>query len=264
MSSSLILRVATRYEQSLRSAKKQFELSWYDLEGLTEGKPVTLYHGSTRLFSKFDPSLSREELVQNYYGGGIFLTPSKSVAEKYANANRNIGFDREIIDDLKSKNHAAGEFMEELYSKGKDAWDELIDKMIELYPNEQPGLAVDKYLKVDGNTIDDVCGYIIGSKIQPIGRDAPSLFSMASGAPDWLYDELDQLGLDSMKYRPKVYTVSVTVKKTLVTDSKAQARSARKKGYDSVVFYGSNLVAGVPEVAVFDPNDVKIKHVEAA
>ena len=206
-----------------------------------------------------EPHRACEELLRIW----DFLTPSKAVAEKYANANRNIGFEPEIIDDLKRKNRPAGEFMGELYSKGRDAWDDLIEKMKVLYPDEAPGLAVDKHLKVDGNLIDDVCGYIIGSKIVPTGMDAPTLFSMSSGAPDWVYDELDQIGIDSGKYRPKVYTVVVTVKKPLITSSKAQAKSAHQKGYDSVVFYGSDLVAGVPEVAVFDPGDVKIRHVEA-
>lgn len=259
---SLILRVASRYQQSLRTAKKQLELSWYDLEGVLTGQPVTLYHGSTRLFHKFDMSKSREDLVKNYYGSGIFLTPSKKVAGRYAEANRNIGFEPEIIDDLKSRNRPAGEFMQDLFSKGNAAWDDLIDKMKELYPDEAPGVAVDKYLGVDGNTINDVCGYIIDSKIEPLGRDAPTLFSMSSGAPDYVYDNLDEIGIDSSKYRPKIYTVSVTVKKPLITASKAQAKSARSKGYDSVVFYGSDLVDGVPEVAVFDPGDVRIKHVE--
>jgi hypothetical protein len=258
----LILRVASRYEQSIRAAKKQLELSWYNLEGMLTGQPVTLYHGSTRLFRKFDISKSREDFVKDYYGVGIFLTPSKKVAYMYADANRNIGFDPEIIDDLKRRNRPAGDFMEALFSKGNAAWDDLIEKMKELYPNEAPGVVVDQYLGVSGNTIDDVCGYIIGSKIAPVGIGAPTLFSISSGAPDWLYDDLDEIGIDSSKYRPKVYTVSVTVKKPLITASKAQAKSARNKGYDSVVFYGSDLVDDVPEVAVFNPSDVKIRHIE--
>jgi len=205
---------------------------------------------------------SRSELVDNYYGVGIFLTPSKAVAEKYANANRNIGFDPDIIDDLKRKNKAAGEFMEDLYHRGTDAWDTLIEKAKIAFPKVDPGVAVDTYLGVDSNLVGDVCGYIIGSEIKPLGTDAPTLFSQSSGAPDWLYDDLDALGLDSSKYRPKVYTVVVTVSNPLITASKSQAKSARKKGYDSVVFYGADLVSGVPEVAVFNQNHVKIRKIE--
>jgi hypothetical protein len=258
----LTLRVASRYEQALRLSKKTLELSWYNLEGMLTGQPVTLYHGSSRLFRKFDMARSRNELVDNYYGAGIFLTPSKSVAEKYANANRNIGFDPDIIDDLKHKNKAAGEFMEDLYHRGIDAWDNLFEKAKAALPQVDPGMAVDTYLGVDSNLVDDVCGYIIGSKIKPLGTDTPTLFSQSSGAPGWLYDNLDTLGIDSSKYRPKIYTVVVTVSNPLITASKSQAKSARQKGYDSVVFYGSDLVAGVPEVAVFKPSDVKIRNIE--
>ena len=259
---ALTLRVASRYEQALRLAKKTFELSWYNLEGLATGQPVILYHGSSRLFHKFDMGKSRNELVDNYYGAGIFLTPSKVVAEKYANANRNIGFEPGLIDDLKRKNKAAGEFMEDLYHRGTDAWDTLFEVAKAALPKVDPGVAVDTYLGVDSNLVDDVCGYIIGSKIKPIGTDAPTLFSQSSGAPDWLYDNLDTLGIDSSKYRPKIYTVVVTVSKPLITASKSQAKSARQKGYDSVVFYGSDLVAGVPEVAVFSHSNVKIRKIE--
>jgi hypothetical protein len=205
---------------------------------------------------------SRNELVDNYYWVGIFLTPSKVVAEKYANANRNIGFEPDTISDLKRKNRAAGEFMEDLYHRGVDAWDTIFEVAKAAHPEVDPGIAVDKYLGVDSNLVDDVCGYIIGSKIKPLGTDAPTLFSQSSGAPDWLYDNLDTLGIDSSKYRPKVYTVVVTVHNPLITASKSQARAAKKKGFDSVVFYGSDLVAGVPEVAVFNPSDVKIRNIE--
>lgn len=259
---ALTLRVASRYEQALRLAKKVFELSWYNLEGLATGQPVTLYHGSSRLFHKFDMGKSRNELVDNYYGAGIFLTPSKVIAERYANANRNIGFEPDLINDLKRKNKAAGGFMEDLYHRGIDAWDTVFAKAKAAYPELDPGIATDKYLGVDSNLVDDVCGYIIGSKIKPLGTDAPTLFSQSSGAPDWLYDNLDTLGIDSSKYRPKVYTVVVTVRNPLITASKSQAKSARQKGFDSVVFYGSDLVSGIPEVAVFNPSDVKIRNIE--
>jgi hypothetical protein len=54
----------------------------------------------------------------------------------------------------------------------------------------------------------------------------------------------------------------VTVSNPLVTANKAQASKARSKGFDSVVFYGSDLVDGVPEVAVFSPRNVKVRNIE--
>ena len=65
-------RVASRYTASFD------ELAYYGLDGMLEGKPTTLYHGTTAWFRKFDLSKSRDELVNQFYGSGIFLTPKKS------------------------------------------------------------------------------------------------------------------------------------------------------------------------------------------
>jgi hypothetical protein len=91
---NLAAKIASRY---LLSRNLDREIQQHRLEGLLSGEPTVLYHGTTRSFRAFDMSKSRGELVDKFYGAGIFLTPSKRVAEKYANANRNIGFDPEII-----------------------------------------------------------------------------------------------------------------------------------------------------------------------
>lgn len=232
------------------------------LQGLVAGEPTMLYHGTTRSFRAFDLTKSRDDLVNSYYGSGIFLSPSKRVAEKYAEANRNIGFDPEIIDDLKRVNPTAGEFLGQLVAKGTDAWDDYFD-MLREQGHEYPGNALEEYLGMDPNSLGDIAGYVLGSKVKPLGGDdGPSLFSQSTGAPAWLYDLLDTVGLDSSKYRPKVYTVAVVVHNPLVTNSQAQARRAKSKGYDSVVFFGSHLVDGVPEVAVFSPKNTHIVKVE--
>lgn len=239
-------------------------LSEYNLEGLVQGKPTTLYHGTTRSFKTFSLAKSRGELVNKFYGSGIFFTPSKRVASKYANANRNIGFDPSLIDALKKKNRRAGEFLNLLYKMGPDAWNVVSRDKLGLHPNEDYIEAVRKFAGgVDPNTLVDVAEYIIGSKEKPLrSGDGPLLFSMSTGVPDWVYKNLDEIGLDSKLWRPKIYTVEVTVKNPLVTASKAQARTARTKGYDSVIYFGPSLVDDVPEFAVFDPRNVKIKHVE--
>lgn len=233
--------------KSLRlQASRDLELSYWGLQGLTEGRPVTLYHGSTATFTRFSPALVRDKLVDKFYGSGIFLTPSKRVAEQYADANRNIGFPPSIIGELKRQNPDAGEFLGDLYKRGNSAWDDYDWDTAEIGG-------------VDPNTLGDIAAYILGSKIKPINRGSGMLFDTKTGAPDWLYDDLDEVGLDSSRYRPKVYTVSVRVKNPLVTKSKSLAKKARAKGYDSVVYYGPGIVGGVPEVAVFDPTDVSIK-----
>lgn len=252
-------RIATRYLQA-----RTLNLSDWGLEGLTSGKPVTLYHGTNRSFSHFDLNKNRTDLVNDYYGGGIFLTPSKRVADEYANANRNVGFEPSLIDDLKSKNPKAASFMKQLYTLGQDAWDLWTRESLNLKPEDDYSEALAELAGgLDPNTLADLCMWTLGSKLTQYKSEEPiNIFSQSSGMPYWVYDMIDEVGLDSKKYRPKIYTVSVKVNNTLVTASKSQAKAARRNGYDCVVFYGADLVDGVPEVAVFDPHKVKIMHVE--
>lgn len=253
------------YSYDRRVAAKTLDLTHYNLEGLTKGQPVTLYHGSTRSFKTFDPSRSRTDLVDRFYGAGIFLTPSKRVASKYANANRNIGFDPEIIDDLKRVNPGAGAFMQKLFSQGDAAWEDLTPEKFGVPPEEFHDAVKRSLGGLDPDTIADVCRYVIGSKLKSnidIEDQTLNIFNQSTGLPEYMYKNLDEIGLDSTVYRPKIYTVTVRVENPLITTSKAQARNARSKGYDSVVYYGSDLVDGVPEVAVFRTSDVKIVRVE--
>lgn len=255
-----------------RLAKREPHLDYWKLDGMLEGRPVKLYHGTTKLFRRFDMSLSRDELVNNYYGKGIFFTPSKRVAEDYAEANRNIGFDPSIIDDLKRKNPNAGKFLQSLVEQGHDAWESIMREAGAWTDDPPPGkgnvdlVAFDEWVGVkDANDIDTIAAYVLGSKVKPLGSDDTgfvNIFHQSTGAPRWIYDTLDEVGLDSKKYRPKVYTVSVTVSNPLVTASKAQARKARSKGYDAVIYYGPGLVKEVPEVAVFNPRNIQIRKIE--
>jgi hypothetical protein len=252
------------YDYDRRVAKKGFDPAQYDLDGLLKGESVTLYHGTTRSFKVFDLNKSRTDLVDRYYGSGVFLTPWKWVAEKYANANRNIGFDPEIIDDLKRANPKAGAFMQKLYDLGDDAWEEFTSEALGVPPEGLWGAVQSLAGGVDPNTIADATRFILGSKLKSSLGDADSLslFSQSTGLPGHIYDSLDELGIDSSNYRPKVYKVGVKVDKTLVTPSKSLAKSAKSKGYDAVIYHGTDLVGGVPEVAVFNPKNVRVLGVE--
>jgi hypothetical protein len=156
-------------------------LARHGLDKLLDGRPTILYHGTTREFRKFDLASSRKELVNKFYGDGIFLTPSMGVAVQYAEANRNIGFDKGIISDLKKIDRVGGAFLAELCKSGNAAWE---------------GFSVENWnseLKLDPNTIADIAAYVIGSKVRPLGSrdDSFNIFSMSSGLPGYVYDELD-------------------------------------------------------------------------
>lgn len=257
-----------RYSYDRRAKSDVDQLEIWGLEGLRTGAPVTLYHGTTALFRKFDLARSRDELVKNYYGNGIFLSPEKRIAAEYAQANRNIGFDPSIVADLKRRNAMAGRFLEILVKEGSDGWETAWKEFG--YWNENPGpgegkldnAGFEKALGFDSNLIGDIADYVIGSASKPLGDENENPFFRSIGAPSYIYDSLDQVGLDSKRYRPKVYTVVVSVSKPLVTKSQAAASKAKSKGFDSVFYYGPDLVQGVPEVAVFRPQDVRIRHIE--
>lgn len=238
----------------------RFDPELEGLGGLLRGEPTTLYHGTTRQFKKFDLSKSRTELVNDFYGAGIFLTPSQSVAWDYAEANRNIGLPSSIVQELKRKNPVAGDFLEALVKHGDAAWD---IKLPSGRTWAQSFASDELEAGVDPNSISDIAQYVEGSKVHPLADQTGfvNIFSTSTGAPEWLYDLLAEVGLDDKKYRPKVYAVSVKVDKVLVTAKESEAKKAHSRGYDAVIFHGSRLVGGVPEVAVFDPSKVRILNV---
>jgi len=258
----------------LLKTAKGFNPAHYGLEGLLKGEPTTLYHGTTASFKAFDLSHSRDELVDQYYGKGIFLSPYKNVAERYANANRNMGLPQSVIGDLKRVNPNAGEFLQALFERGSDAWETFARDHGFWDDDPPPGegtfdmVGFGKYLGVDGNTLMDLSQHIIGTKYNNSQgpdqlEELMNVFEPPStGSPEWVYDNLDEVGLNSDVYRPKVYTVVVKIDNPLVTASKSEARRARQKGYDGVIYHGTDLVGGVPEVAVYDPRRVRILRVE--
>ncbi len=251
--------------ESARLLAGTFDAASWDLEGLLEGRAVRLYHGTTNSFTAFDIKHARLELVDRYYGAGIFLTPSLKVAWQYAYANRNMGFPESIIDDLAKRNGSAAKVLRLMYEQGAAVWDKDLSM-------EALGAKDGEFMEalnratggVDANILQDICPWIIGSKMKPLSGNDPVMFlsTQGTGMPSYVYDNVDEIGLDSKTYRPKVYTVMVQSAKTLVTASKAEARKAHRKGYEAVIYHGSDLVGGVPEVAVFDATKVRIEAVD--
>jgi hypothetical protein len=234
---------------------------WSDEKSWT--MPVTLYHGTTKgQITRFSVEKSRIELVDEYWGPGIHLTPSKQLAWEYANANRNIGFDHdEMIADLQRVSPNAAEFMEALYQKGRGAWAEYGPERFSM-PEDYSEVFSQWLGGIDPNTLADLAAYIIGSAEQPHGGDGfVDFFHPSTGMPSWIYNELDEIGIDSRKYRPKVYMVEVSAKNPIITSQESVVRLALSKGYDCVVYCGPRTVDNIPEVIVFDPDIIRIQHV---
>ena len=267
MYTSLQHRVANRY---ITAASMRLE-DW-GLEGLMDGSAVTLYHGTTATFTSFDIAKTRKELVDKFYGGvAVFLTPKSRIAADYAYSARNTGFSESIVDDLKQRNPKAGLFLDILVSEGHDAWDKhWTPEILGIAPEDYWDVLKETAGGCDPNDLASVAQWVIGTNMKDDrqGDDASALMSLLTGGsvggtPSYMFDTLDEIGLDSSVYRPKVYKVSVSgLINPMLTKSRGQAQIAKKKGYDSVVWFGADLVGNVPEVVVFDTHKIKIVSVE--
>jgi len=254
---------------SLSASTDDCHLESYGLDELVRTGSGTLYHGTNRQFHRFDTAYIRHELINQFYKApGVFLTPQRVVAEQYADAARNSLLPAVVVTDLLHKNRGAGETLTRLVHEGRDVWDSLYADAKAAFPNARNGPeALEQMTEgVDPNTLMDLAKYIEGTRFTAT-QDDETLFDLWSGAtkgtPEWLFDNLDSVGLNSSEYRPKVYTVEVSgLGRVLVTKSKVEAGKAKADGYDAVVFCGGDLVGGVPEVVVFDPAKAKVLKVD--
>lgn len=245
-------------------------LDTYGLRALVRGGEATLFHGTTRSFRRFDSAYIRHELINQFYKApGIFLTPKRGVAEEYSTAARNTMIPATVVDDLTRINRGAGEVLGKFVTQGYDVWDGLFEDAVARFPDaESPVAALEMVTGgVDTNTLMDIAKYVEGSRAAEGSTSETTLFDLwgmtPTGTPDHVFTDLESVGLDADPYRPKVYTVEVSgLEQVLVTKSKSEAAQARRNGYDAVVFCGSDLVGGVPEVVVFDPSKVRITKVD--
>ena len=229
----------------------EHDLKYWNLNRFLQGGWTTLYHGTVASFDKFDMSYVRQELVDGFYGGGIFLTPSEEIAWEYAQANRNFGLPKTIIQDISRQHAEAGAFLSLVYKLGYEkGWEALIQS------GYQYGDTLNGF---DPQDISDLAPYIIGAK-EPVSLTS-TIFGGALIMPDYVYDFIDDLGLDSTVYKPKVYVVVGKANKVLITDNMSEAKRAPTQGYDGVIYFGSATVRGVPEVAIHNPKNIRILRV---
>lgn len=239
----------------------------FDIERFVKQGCGVFYHGTTSMFSSFDPAYIRGQSNMKV-GSGIYLTPDKDIARGYATGARNAMLPARVVDDLERVNPAAGQMLRLLVQRGnEEGWDEMVALAKQSYPNGSGHDAVERMIGIDPNHVFDISQHVVGSRTAQ--RQEESLFSLwgiggPSGVPWYVYDYLDQLGVDSKVYRPKVYTLLVSgVRNVLVTGDSDVGRRARAQGHDAVVYTGSDVEDGVPEVVVFDPSKVRVVDVEA-
>jgi len=219
----------------------------------TQGEKITVYHGSNRKFDKFSIQKSRSDANASFQGDGIFFTTDREVAKQYAGASRNANFDKDILKEFRKIDKDLGQFAEDLYRIGDDAWENipLIKKI------EGKGFDVD--------SLSDITQWISGSKnkMPSGGGTAFEMFSNSPlSVPDHILEMAEKFGIKDNLLKPKLYTVEITGNNILVTSSQSAAKSALKNGYDACIYTGSGTVDSVAEIIIYNKNAINIKSVK--
>lgn len=222
---------------------------------ILESQERLLYHGTNKDFDSFD--IEKEYRSRNEKlgaGKAIYLSPSKEVAKKYAEANANASFNKVIIQELKEKNELAAELLELIYIQGYEkGWDVFLEKY---------GYAgVDK-MEEEGynpNDVSTLAPYIRGTK--DVETEEPTNFfntTTSAEMPEGIINIAKSLGIKSIPVEPKILTVRLKPQAKLkeigfTEDLKREVEQAKQERYDALEFISDNSVDGIEEIAVFNP-----------
>jgi len=208
-----------------------------------------LYHGTNKNFDSFDTS--KAKTVRNDklgMGDGIYLTKSKDVAEKYADAQANQYFDKDIINELKQIDPEAGEFLEFYCSRPfGEGWDD--DRIKKSRILDDRG--------VDVNRLVDIAEYVEGSKVNE-GQDDNDgfvdIFGGVSTLPGYIIEEAQKLGIKKNLPRRSIIHVVVAPETVIETD---EIETAKNSDADMIIFTGSGTVDNEPEYVIKNPNIIR-------
>jgi hypothetical protein len=221
---------------------KKYWVSNDSLDRILRGEDSYAYHGTNRDFNKFDMSFLRQWRADEFLGNGIFLTPDKNIAEKYADANANSELPITLLDDAKKIDKDLAEFMQNLYYKGNSTWSDpkIIDMMdkwdlndiaelVNLIPNSQ---SEKDYRK---NNVDNNSNFV-------------NFFSTSHSALSiHQIKDLEKFGFGN--YYPKIYTVYIKGTNSILLSNSIS--EIKKSKHDIIIAYNvENLIDDVPEIII--------------
>jgi len=244
---------------------KMIKKEWLDPKGnikrILDGGDSFGYHGTNKNFDQFNISYLREWRADQFLGKGIFLTPDKDIAIKYANANANNELPITLLSDAKKVNKQLFDFMNSLYYKGNLTWDlPEFRKWIDSYYLKDGNW---KYGDISPNEIADIVNLIPDSQSEKdYNKDRNQdnffidLFSTSSSAlSDYHIEDLKKLGLGD--YTPKVFTVYIKGTESVLLSKSVD--QIKKSNHDIIIAYNTpDLIADVPEIIVKNTNLLKI------
>jgi hypothetical protein len=253
---SLNENVQTIVNKDIEKLKK-LDLNESDLIKLKliiDGNKSIAFHGSNRDFKKFDMSFLRKERTDQFTGDGIFLTPDKYVARRYADSNINNSLPITILKDAEKIDPELADFMNSLYYKGNITWS--LPKFEKLIHNWK--------FPIDPNDVAELVNLIPGSQSEKdyIADSSQNnngffnIFSTHTSALDYYHIEyLEKLGFGD--YNPKVYTVIIhPTDSVLVSNNIEKIRIAKN---DIIISYNvPDLIDDIPEIIVRNPNLLEV------
>lgn len=248
---------------------------------------IRLYHGTNRNFQEHNLGKARTDLNDRYQGDWICYTDSIDVAWKYSDSARNQNIDNQLfLDELPtvlnqlSDDSVAIKFIESLThhiieNEYTIAWSKAFDDFKSIPSNELINRTESLFLSIattkeHSNLIDinDYCDLLenlehrfksdeIDSSEQLINLFNCHINEISQDAIDFM----KRLGFKDSVPESKLYISEISYQNKLETSDKNEAKSARKNGFDLVLYSGEGTVDDIPEYLIANSSQIKILRV---
>lgn len=211
-----------------------------------------LYHGTKYNFEEFDIKKSYSDRNKNLGAwDAIYLSENKDVANKYANANANEYLHKSVIDEVTDVN--AKKLLKGLVEDGFDKWRQSMSK-------DEINMMNSKW--IDWNDINDLSEWIRWSRSLKDEWTNMLTINNKIEIPDNILKIAKKLWIKTMPWDPR--TISVFLKNDVkiknvwkVSNIKEAANQAKKEWFSWIKFKTSESVNNEPEIAIFDPSQIK-------
>ncbi|MCS8413224.1 hypothetical protein N0754_18140 [Pseudomonas aeruginosa] len=221
-----------------------------------QGLPLMLYHGTGASFEQFSADHHRSVLNSKYQGDAFHFTQSPEVASKYADASRNHMIKKEQIFAAVEREFSGplSDLFRMVVEGGMEATAEVSVEVMRSWNTAAEAYGIDLY------DLLELGRYVEGSRFNYNHNDN-ELFNLFSGYRHYLPEEVRDIAvalkLDDVLPNQNVVPVFLRAENVLFTEDREAARNAQKDGYDGFCYSGPDCVDGVPEWAVFSPDQIR-------
>ncbi|ETV56028.1 TPA: hypothetical protein L5C22_004070 [Pseudomonas aeruginosa] len=231
---------------------------WFGASQVVDGQglPLMLYHGTGASFEQFSADHHRSVLNSKYQGDAFHFTQSSEVASKYADASRNHFIKKEQIFAAVEREFSGplSDLFRMVVEGGMEATAEVSVEVMRSWNTAAEAYGIDFY------DLLELGRYVEGSRFNYNHNDN-ELFNLFSGYRHYLPEEVRDIAvalkLDDVLPNQNVVPVFLRAENVLFTEDREAARNAQKDGYDGFCYSGPDCVDGVPEWAVFSPDQIR-------